>query len=108
MRHSALMILYKRFSAELDDLEVRIYDCPAVTEDALLSESGSHRLEYSSSPRYAGEKHETQDYGRRCGNGGTANLSGAAWLCRLPKLSDKPAAATGPVSGIAAKEPMTC
>ena len=50
MRHSALMILYKRFSAELDDLEVRIYDCPAVTEDALLSESGSHRLEYSSSP----------------------------------------------------------
>ena len=40
----------KRFSAELDDLEVRIYDCPAVTEDALLSESGSHRLEYSSSP----------------------------------------------------------
>ena len=56
MRHSALMILYKRFSAELDDLEVRIYDCPAVTEDALLSESGSHRLEYSSSPRYAGEK----------------------------------------------------
>ena len=36
------------------------------------------------------------------------NFSRAAWLCCLPGLSDKPAAAAVSVSGIAAKKPMTC